>query len=204
MATTETAREATATPASGRQDAERRVRRTLVLDAATRCFGRTGFAGTSTDAIAKEAGVSQPYVVRIFGTKQALFLEAFARAGERIRDAFAEVLESDFDPADEEDQARLGAAYTGLLEDRELMLVLLHGFAAGDNEEIGEPAGLMDEIAGLLRGSGMAAEQVRDFVAQGMLLTVLMAMRAPEHMAAHENLQQMVTCAFGDATSIVC
>ncbi len=180
-------------------------RRTLVLDAATRCFGRTGFAGTSTDAIAKEAGVSQPYVVRIFGTKQALFLEAFARAGERIRDAFAEVLESDFDPADEEDQARLGAAYTGLLADRELMLVLLHGFAAGDNEEIGARArASMDEIAGLLRSSGMEAEQVRDFVAQGMLLTVLMAMRAPEHMAAHENLRQMVTCAFGEATSLVC
>jgi AcrR family transcriptional regulator len=181
-------------------------RRTLVLDAATRCFARTGFAGTSTDAIAREAGVSQPYVVRIFGTKQALFLEAFARAGERIRDAFAEVLEDgDFDPADEDDQARLGAAYTGLLEDRELMLVLLHGFAAGDNDEIGARArASMDEIAGLLRSSGMEPEQVRDFVAQGMLLTVLMAMRAPEHMAAHENLRQMVTCAFGEATSVVC
>jgi AcrR family transcriptional regulator len=181
-------------------------RRTLVLDAATRCFGRTGFAGTSTDAIAREAGVSQPYVVRIFGTKQALFLEAFSRAGERIRDAFAEVLEDgDFDPADEDDQIRLGAAYTGLLEDRELMLVLLHGFAAGDNEEIGARArASMDEIAGLLRSSGMEAEQVRDFVAKGMLLTVLMAMRAPEHMAAHPHLSQMVSCAFGEATSLVC
>ena len=181
-------------------------RRTLVLDAATRCFARTGFAGTSTDAIAREAGVSQPYVVRIFGTKQALFLEAFNRAGVCIRDAFAAVLdEGDFDPADEDDQARLGAAYTGLLEDRELMLVMLHGFAAGDNEEIGARArALMDEIAGLLRSSGMDAEQVRDFVAQGMLLTVLMAMRAPEHMAAHAHLSQMVSCAFGEATSLVC
>lgn len=181
-------------------------RRTLVLDAATRCFARTGFAGTSTDAIAREAGVSQPYVVRIFGTKQALFLEAFGRAGERIRDAFAAVLEDgDFDPADEEDKARLGAAYTGLLEDRELMLVMLHGFAAGDNDEIGSRArASMDEIAGLLRGSGMEDEQVREFVAQGMLLTVLMAMRAPEHMAEHANLQQMVTCAFGEATALVC
>lgn len=181
-------------------------RRNLVLDAATRCFARTGFAGTSTDAIAREAGVSQPYVVRIFGTKQALFLEAFARAGDRIRDAFAAVLQrGDFDPTDEEDQARLGAAYTGLLADRELMLVLLHGFAAGDNEEIGARArASMDEIAGLLRSSGMEIEQVRDFVAHGMLLTVLMAMRAPEHTGAHENLLQMVTCAFGDAASLVC
>ena len=193
---------ATEAPA-GRMRGEER--RSLVLDAATRCFGRTGFAGTSTDAVAREAGVSQPYVVRIFGTKQALFLEVFARAGARIRDAFAAVLEDgDFDPADEEDQARLGAAYTELLEDRELMLVLLHGFAAGDNEEIGERArASMDEIVALLRGSGMDAEQVREFVAKGMLLTVLMAMRAPEHMAAHEQLAQMVSCAFGEATSLV-
>jgi AcrR family transcriptional regulator len=191
-------------PTGGRMRGEER--RTLVLDAATRCFGRTGFAGTSTDAVAREAGVSQPYVVRIFGTKQALFLEVFDRAAARIRDAFAAVIEEgDFDPTDEEDQARLGAAYTDLLEDRELMLVLLHGFAAGDNDEIGQRArASMDEIAALLRSGGMTAEQVRDFVAQGMLLTVLMAMRAPEHMSEHGNLQQLVTCAFGEATSLVC
>ena len=34
-------------------------RRELVLAAATRAFARTGYAGTSTDAVAKEAGVSQ-------------------------------------------------------------------------------------------------------------------------------------------------
>ena len=43
-------------------------RRELVLQAATRAFAAGGYAGTSTDAVAKEAGVSQPYVVRMFGT----------------------------------------------------------------------------------------------------------------------------------------
>ena len=55
-------------------------RRELVLEAATRAFAHGGYAGTSTDAVAKEAGVSQPYVVRIFGTKLELFLEVFERA----------------------------------------------------------------------------------------------------------------------------
>jgi AcrR family transcriptional regulator len=178
-------------------------RRTLVLDAATRCFARTGYAGTSTDAIAREGGVSQPYVVRIFGTKQALFLEVFGRAGERIRDAFAAVLaHGDLDPADVEE--RLGAAYTDLVADRDLLLVLLHGFAAGDNEEIGACARtVMGEIAGLLREAGMSAEQVRDFIAQGMLLNVLMAMRAPEHLDSNEGLAALVTCAFGDTIGLV-
>lgn len=179
-------------------------RRELVLAAATRCFARTGFAGTSTDAVAQEAQVSQPYVVRIFGTKHQLFLEAFDRAGTSIRDAFAEVVTAGFDPSSEDDRARLGAAYTELLADRDLMLVLLHGFAAGDDDEIGVRARtVMGEIAALLRGTGMQAEEVREFIAQGMLLTVLMAMRAPEHLGEDAGMADLVECAFGDALALV-
>ena len=109
-------------------------RRELVLAAATRAFSRGGYAGTSTDAVAKEAGVSQPYVVRIFGTKLELFLEVFERACDRIREAFEAVLaEGPFDPDNEDDWARLGLAYTELLRDRDLLMVMMHGFAAGDD-----------------------------------------------------------------------
>ena len=59
-------------------------RRALVLEAGTRAFAHGGYHGTSTDAVAKEAGVSQPYVVRMFGTKLDLFLEVFHRVMERI------------------------------------------------------------------------------------------------------------------------
>src|SRR4249919_686925 len=91
-------------------------RRELVLAAATRAFSRGGYAGTSTDAVAKEAGVSQPYVVRMFGTKLDLFLEVFRRSVGRIRDAFAAVLDDGpFDPTSEDDKARMGLAYTELL-----------------------------------------------------------------------------------------
>ncbi|WP_410790027.1 TetR/AcrR family transcriptional regulator [Kribbella sp. C-35] len=47
-----------------------------VLGAAIQAFGRSGYAGTKTDEIARLAGVSQPYVIRLFGTKQQLFLAA--------------------------------------------------------------------------------------------------------------------------------
>lgn len=179
-------------------------RRPLVLDAATTCFARTGFAGTSTDAIAREAGVSQPYVVRIFGTKQQLFLEVFDRAARRVAEAFAAVLEGDFDPESEEDRARLGAAYTDLLTDRDLMLVMLHGFAAGDHPEIGERArASMATIYDQLRGAGIGSDDARDFIAHGMLLTVLMAMRAPDHRAGSEALSDLVGCTFGEDVPLV-
>lgn len=190
------------TPPATRMRAE--DRRLLILDAATRCFARTGFVGTSTDAIAKESGVSQPYVVRMFGTKQELFLEVFDRAARRVADAFSAVLGEGFDPASEEDRGRLAAAYTGLLGDRELMLVMLHGFAAGDSPAIGERArGSMSTIYRLLRSSGMDPEDVSGFIAHGMLLTVLMAMRAPEHLAGSDDLRDLVRCTFGDDAPLV-
>src|SRR3954449_3898820 len=107
----------TTAPERTRMSAENR--RELVLAAANRAFSRGGYAGTSTDAVAREAGVSQPYVVRIFGTKLELFLAVFERAIHRVRQAFDDVLDSGpFDPTDEDDKARMGAAYSELLEDQ--------------------------------------------------------------------------------------
>src|SRR6478735_6385084 len=106
-------------------------RRVLVLEAGTRAFAHGGYHGTSTDAVAKEAGVSQPYVVRIFGTKLDLFLAVFDRVMERIGVAFADELASaPFDPESEDDWGRLGMTYTGLLVDRDLLMVMMHGMVA--------------------------------------------------------------------------
>ena len=107
-------------------------RRDLVLAAATRAFARSGYAGTSTDAVAKEAGVSQPYVVRIFGSKLDLFLEVFTRATGRIGDGVrGRAGRGGLRP----DVARRTAtgwasAYTELLADRDFLLVMMHGFTA--------------------------------------------------------------------------
>ena len=54
-----------------RQTAE--VRREAVLEAAAAEFSRKGLHGASTDAIAKAAGISQPYLFRLFGTKKELY-----------------------------------------------------------------------------------------------------------------------------------
>src|SRR4051794_22589740 len=159
-------------------------RRELVLAAATRAFSRGGYAGTTTDAVAKEAGVSQPYVVRIFGTKLDLFLEVFDRACGRIREAFEAVLaEGPFDPDDDEDWSRLGLAYTEMLRDRDLLMVMMHGFSASDDDRIAERSRYgMARIFATLMSTGCADQRAQEFIAQGMLLNVMTSMRATEHL----------------------
>lgn len=154
-------------------------RRELIIAAATRAFAAGGYHGTSTDAVAREAGVSQPYVVRMFGTKLELFLAVFDRACRRIEDTFAAVLDDDFDGTSEEDQRRLGHAYTALIEDEDFLRVMNHGFASGSVPEIGALAReRMGEIFQTLKRTGWTDEEVRDFIAHGMLLNVLLGMGA--------------------------
>jgi AcrR family transcriptional regulator len=155
-------------------------RRELILQAATRAFAAGGYAGTSTDAVAKEAGVSQPYVVRMFGTKLELFLAVLGHACDRIDSAFRGVLEERaFDPASEADKDRMGMAYSVLLADTDFLHVLMHGFSASSVPEIGVRAREgMGRIFATLLETGWSREDVRDFIAHGMLLNVLVSIGA--------------------------
>jgi len=59
-------------------------RRTSVLAAAITEFARSGYAGTSTEAVASRAGISQPYLFRLFGTKKDLFVATYELVSDRI------------------------------------------------------------------------------------------------------------------------
>lgn len=180
-------------------------RREQVLAAAARAFAQQGFHGTTTDAVAREAGVSQPYVVRMFGTKLELFLAVFSEACERIRRAFADVLDDGpFDPDKDEDWDRLGVAYADLLQDRDMLQVMMHGFSAGSIPEIARVGRQgMDRIYATITSTGCSPEQARDFIAHGMLINVMLALRAPEHLSELGALGALTTCAFGDALPLV-
>src|SRR3970040_1278258 len=64
-----------------RQTAEER--REAVLLTAYEEFARAGFHGASTDAIARRAGISQPYLFRLFGSKKHLYLSTVSRCFRR-------------------------------------------------------------------------------------------------------------------------
>jgi AcrR family transcriptional regulator len=59
-------------------------RRELVLNAAVAEFAQHGLAGTSTEDVARQAGISQPYLFRLFPTKKALFVELVDRCFQRV------------------------------------------------------------------------------------------------------------------------
>ncbi|APE34220.1 TetR family transcriptional regulator [Nocardia mangyaensis] len=149
-----------------------------VLEAAVEAFAESGYAATKTDEIARRAGVSQPYVIRLFGTKLQLFLACLHEVCSRIETVFRNAeIAPDSDTA--EALRALGIGYETFLAERELPLVLLHGAAASADPAIGEHMrerfGRIYRLVGELTGAD--TEQSRRFVATGMLLTIMTAMQ---------------------------
>src|SRR3954470_22429939 len=107
-------------------------RRDQILGAALHVFAEGGYTGTSTDQVARAAGVSQPYVVRLFGSKAELFSQVYAHASQRVLDTLSAV------PAGPDAKEQMGQAYVELVQDRDLLMVTMHGFVAGADPAVGE------------------------------------------------------------------
>lgn len=168
-------------------------RREEILVAARTVFAERGYAA-STDEVARAAGVSQPYVVRLFGTKRELFLEAYKVASAQIVEALTAV------PAGPDAAMRMGDAYIGLLADRDLLRMVMHGFIAGADEEVGRVARhtLGEAFRLFQERSGEDEQAARLFVAQGMLINVLLAVDAPAHAGEDAGLDALVQCVQDD------
>ena len=99
-------------------------RRAQVLAIAAREFAAHGLHGASTEAIAREAGITQAYVFRMFGTKKALFLELVTTAFDRVSEGMLRAGEG---MAGLESLGRMGGQYYDLLADRTSLLLQLQG-----------------------------------------------------------------------------
>ncbi len=157
------------TPGS-RQSAD--DRRGQVLEAALREFAELGYHGASTAAIARRAGISQPYIYALFPSKQVLFLAVHDLVIGRIRATFARAAQGATSPLDALD--RMGHTYPDLIGDRFALLAQLQAYAAAGDPEIGrhvsrEFSGLVDEVTRL---SGATPHQVASFIAGGMLANI--------------------------------
>jgi AcrR family transcriptional regulator len=154
-------------------------RREDILDAAIAEFAAKGLHGASTDEIARLAGISQPYVFRLFGTKKELYLAVIARCFRQTLEIFQRVAEG---KRGDEALHAIGTAYGELLEsDRIYLRAQMQAYAACEDPEICAVvrAGFGDLVTYVERVSGVGPEELAAFFAGGMLRNVLSSMDAP-------------------------
>jgi AcrR family transcriptional regulator len=153
-------------------------RRESVLEAAVTEFAARGLDGTSTEHVAQRAGISQPYLFRLFPTKKALFIALVERCFRRVAEAFTAAAA---DRGGDEALAAMGEAYQQLLEDRTLLLLQMHAYAACDDPDIRDATrtGFRQLWLQVERLTGLPFEQITEFFAMGMLMNVAAAMDLP-------------------------
>lgn len=150
-------------------------RRSQVLAIAADEFADHGLHGASIETIARQAGITQAYVFRMFGTKKALFLELVGRAFDRVSDGMAQAAEG---ARGRSALALMGAQYYELLADRTSLLLQLQGFAACGDGEVRDL--VRERVARMWHTvadtSGLDPVTVKSFLAFGMLLNNVAAL----------------------------
>jgi len=155
-------------------------RREAVLDAALEELAARGRDGGSTEAIAAKAGISQPYVFRLFGTKKELFKAVVSRCFRQTLELFQRAAEGKRGQAALE---AMGDAYVNeLLPDRTRLRAQMQAYAACEDDEIREVVrnAYGDLVAYVERVSDLPPETVGRFFATGMLLNVIASMGLQE------------------------
>src|SRR5919204_3435508 len=151
-------------------------RREQILEAARYEFAARGLHGTSTEDIARRAGITQPYVFRLFGTKKELFLATCAQC---MEETHAAMRDAAVGKQGKEALEAMGRAYLQLLdEDPRRLMLQMHMYAAADDPDVGEEAenGYGRLVEFVERASGESPEAVAQFFATGMLINVIASM----------------------------
>jgi AcrR family transcriptional regulator len=172
-------------------------RRKKVLTAAAEAFAESGYAGTSTEDIAARAGISQPYIFRLFGSKKDLFLAVARNCFERTERMFAEAgREAPPGMA----LVLMGAAYQRLINDPVLLLVQMQCFTAAvhdaDVRRVAQQ-GMRRIWEVAARESGAGPDALREWLAIGMLLNLVAALgldQLDEEWASHLVLDKESPC----------
>ncbi|GAA1944537.1 TetR/AcrR family transcriptional regulator [Microbacterium deminutum] len=171
-------------------------RREQIVAAAMAVFGAKGYEGTTTDDVARTAGVSQPYVVRLFRSKENLFLAAMQAALDELMRVFRATLADS--PSDRPVAKRIGEAYVDLLSTRGLHQTLSHAWLLGGHPVIGPAArhGFAQVWQFFRDEAGFEAEQARSFLAEGMLINVMIGMRLVDDYGSDARITELFRACF--------
>jgi AcrR family transcriptional regulator len=150
-------------------------RREQVVAAAITEFAEQGYQAASTAAIARRAGISQPYIYALFPSKQELFIAVHDVVMGRILRAFTEAAGRGATIAEKLD--RMGEVYPELIADRDALRLQLQTYATGDPVIQAHAARAYRELYDHVRTlSGAAPVEVSMFFACGMLANVTVAL----------------------------
>ena len=151
-------------------------RRDEILEAALQEFAAHGLDGGSTEAIARAAGISQPYVFRLFGTKKRLFMATVERC---LRGTLEMFHTASAGLQGEEALTAIAEAYVErLATDPVYLHAQMQSYAACEDPEIREVVqrGYGELVEYVERVGGVPADRVAHFFAKGMLLNVMASM----------------------------
>ncbi len=153
-------------------DPRREGTRQRIVRAAQVEFGRYGYAGTASDAIARRAGVSLPEIYGEFENKRDLILRCYEELIDRLIRAFEDAADGGGTPGAK--LVRMGLAYRETINDlvdARFHLQILASSGAGDlRDPIRETFGRM--FRETVRISGATEAEVAEFSGRGMMLTV--------------------------------
>jgi AcrR family transcriptional regulator len=156
-------------------------RRDTVLRTAVRAFAARGYYGTPTVDIAKEAGISQSYLYRLFPAKEDLFIAVVRHCFQLVRASLAEgaAKAASADPAAVLDA--MGEAYARLISDQDLLLLQLHAQCAAREPAIGDAvrAEYARTVEYVRAASGGTDEAIQQFFAIGALCHLVVAIGGP-------------------------
>jgi len=151
-------------------------RRDDVLDHALSAFAAKGYEGTSTEDIAKAAGISQPYLFRLFGTKKGLYIASVSRCYRETLERFQRAAEG---LRGEDALKAIGTAYMEQLRaDPTWLQAQMQAYAASGDPEIRAAvrAGYGDLVAYVRRVSDADWPTIWQFFSTGMMLNVMASM----------------------------
>lgn len=168
------------------QPAKRRTageRREDVIAAAIIEFATLGLHGASTEAIAARAGISQPYVLRLFGTKKALFLAAVDRVNAQVMELWERALAT-VDPglAPEEKLRVIGGHYMELVREVHGLRLILQSFSSAEDPDVRAVSHrcLREMHAWITEHTEASPLAIQRWFAAGMMLTVAASIQAAD------------------------
>ena len=148
-------------------------RREIVLRESIPVFARYGFEGATTAEIAKRAGVTQPYIFKLFGSKKALFIEACER---NMGTTVAQMRESAGGKTGHDALEAMGQAYVERMDNnRDSLLLQMQQYAACWDEDVQRTVRTcMQEMWNMINEmAGLPLEETAVFVAKGMMCNVM-------------------------------